>query len=113
MVVEEIIRGGWRHLAFAPLREGVEICRLIETGATPASVALLRYRAGAMVPRHRHPGLETVLVLEGAQSDEKGTYPAGSLVINPAGSIHSVWSERGCVVLIHWERPVEFLEEGT
>ena len=72
---------------------------------------MLRYQAGAMVPRHRHPGLETVLVLEGTQSDEQATYGVGSLVINPAGSIHSVWSERGCVVLIHWERPVEFLED--
>ncbi len=111
MIIDDVIRGGWRHLAFVPLRDGVEICRLIETSETPASVAVLRYQAGAMVPRHRHPGLETVLVLEGTQSDEQATYGVGSLVINPAGSIHSVWSERGCVVLIHWERPVEFLED--
>jgi anti-sigma factor ChrR (cupin superfamily) len=111
MIIDEILQGGWRHLAFVPLRAGVEICQLHETGNSPATVAVLRYQAGAMVPRHRHAGLETVLVLEGAQSDEKGTYGTGSLVINPAGSIHSVWSERGCVVLIHWERPVEFLED--
>jgi anti-sigma factor ChrR (cupin superfamily) len=111
VIIDEIIQGGWRHLAFVPLRSGVEICALHETGETPASVAVLRYQPGAMVPRHRHAGLETVLVLDGAQSDEKGTYGMGSLVINPAGTIHSVWSERGCVVLIHWERPVEFLED--
>lgn len=102
--------GGWRALRFAPFREGVEICELC-TGE-PA-VALLRYAPGASVPRHRHTGLETILVLEGEQSDERGDYPVGSLVLNPEGSAHSVWSTPGCVVLIQWDRPVRFEEEGA
>jgi anti-sigma factor ChrR (cupin superfamily) len=53
--------------------------------------------------------METILVLEGSQSDELGHYPAGSLVANPEGSVHSVTSEEGCVVLIQWTRPVEIL----
>ena len=61
------------------------------------------------VPKHQHKGLETILVLEGEQSDELGNYSAGSLVLNPEGSIHSVWSNTGCVVLIQWEKPVLFL----
>jgi len=32
-------------------------------------------------------------------------------VVNPEGSVHSVRSEEGCVVLIQWERPVRILEE--
>ena len=99
--------GGWRGLDFAPFREGVEICELKR--GEPA-VALLRYAPGAAVPRHLHTGLETILVLEGVQSDERGDYPAGSLVLNPEGSTHSVWSEGGCVVLIQWDRPVEILD---
>ena len=74
-------------------------------------MAVLRYRAGASVPRHLHQGLETVLVLEGSQSDERGRYQAGAIVFNAAGTEHSVWSEDGCVVLIQWERPVLILEE--
>lgn len=101
-----LIDGGWRDLRFEPFRDGVDICRLV-TGEP--EVALLRYQPGASVPRHIHRGLETVLVLDGAQSDENGTYEAGSLAVNPVGSVHSVASENGCVVLIQWTRPVEIL----
>ena len=106
--VDALLDGGWRRLPFAPFRDGVEICEL-KTGA-PA-VALLRYAPGASVPRHLHTGLETILVLDGVQSDERGSYPVGALVMNPKGSVHSVWSEEGCVVLIQWERPVHFVAE--
>ncbi|WP_116134542.1 cupin domain-containing protein [Tropicimonas sp. IMCC34043] len=102
----EMLTRYWREAAFAPFQEGVEICPLIE-GAP--GVALLRYAPGAGVPRHLHTGLETILVLEGTQSDERGDYPEGSLILNPEGSSHSVWSDAGCTVLIQWERPVTFL----
>ncbi|MDE3079352.1 MAG: cupin domain-containing protein [Paracoccaceae bacterium] len=99
---------GWHDRPFQPFREGVEILPIREE--SPA-VALLRYAPGSSVPAHVHTGLETILVLEGAQSDERGTYPAGTLVLNPEGSRHSVWSDTGCVVLIQWERPVRFVAE--
>ena len=47
------------------------------------------------MPRHRHAGLETIVVLEGVQSDENGDYAAGAVVLNPQGSEHSVWSRGG------------------
>ena len=53
---------------------------------------------------------ETILVLDGSQCDENGTYAAGTMVLNPEGSIHSGWSRDGCVILIQWERPVRILE---
>ena len=62
------------------------------------------------MPRHRHTGLETIVVLEGTQSDDNGVARAGDVIFNPEGTVHSVWSEDGCVVLIHWTRPVEFVE---
>ena len=98
----------WRSMAFEPFREGVEICWIRR--ADPG-VALLRYAPGARVPKHLHTGLETILVLDGSQSDERGTYRAGAVVLNPEGTSHSVWSDEGCVVLIEWERPVQFLSE--
>ena len=94
-------------LPFETFRRGVDIHYLKPEAPI---VALLRYAPGACVPLHRHTGLESILVLEGAQSDERGTYPKGSFVLNPEGSEHSVWSDTGCVVLIQWERPVEILE---
>ena len=107
----QLLNGGWRTLTFAPFRPGVEICKLVDGGAEGASVAVLRYQPGAAVPWHLHQGLETVLVLEGSQSDESGCYQAGSIVFNEAGTEHSVWSDDGCVVLIQWERPVLILDE--
>jgi anti-sigma factor ChrR (cupin superfamily) len=102
----DFLGGGWRRFAFGPFRDGVEICRLI---SGEPELALLRYAPGARVPRHLHQGLETIVVLEGSQSDEFGTYGKGALVANAAGSIHSVTSEEGCVVLIQWTRPVKIL----
>lgn len=102
-----LLAGGWRDCAFGPFREGVEIAHLVE--GAPA-LALLRYAPGAAVPRHRHPALETVLVLEGAQEDERGRHEAGALIVNTPGSVHSVRSDEGCVVLIQWTEPVEILD---
>ncbi|MCA8879306.1 MAG: cupin domain-containing protein [Rhodobacteraceae bacterium] len=101
---------GWRRATFEPFRDGVDISNIV---AGEPAVALLRYAPGAGVPRHRHTGLETILVLDGIQCDERGKYPAGTLMLNPAGSEHSVWSETGCVVLIQWARPVRFLDADS
>ena len=101
---------GWAKADFVPFRDGVDIAPL---HAGPPTVALLRYAPGARVPAHYHRGLETILVLAGAQSDERGTYPAGTLVFNPPGTSHSVWSDDGCTVLIQWTLPVEFLPTGA
>ena len=106
-VVNNLLSGGWRTLSFEPFRDGIEICHLI-TGE-PA-VAVLQYRPGAQVPAHRHTGLETIVVLEGSQQDERGHYPAGSVVMNHPGSVHSVQSPEGCVVFIQWDRPVELID---
>lgn len=96
----------WQDLPFAPFREGVEV-HYIRKDA-PA-LAVLRYAPGATVPHHLHTGLETILVLDGVQSDERGDYAKGTLILNPEGTTHSVWSEQGCAVLIQWERPVQIL----
>lgn len=103
----EFLQGGWRECRFEHFRDGVEICRLVRG---EPEIALLRYQPGAQVPPHLHEGLETILVLEGSQSDENGLYETGTLVTNPQGTIHSVQSREGCVVLIQWAKPVKILE---
>lgn len=117
--VPALMLGAWQEQVFQPFRDGIEICTLhdgtpplssqTDTADDQPSIALLRYQPGAQVPRHRHPGIETILVLAGSQSDESGCYETGSLVINPVGSVHSVWSNDGCVVLIQWDKPVQFV----
>lgn len=101
-----ILTGGWAGLDWQPFREGIEIFPLLDG---EPGIALLRYAPGAAVPRHLHTGLETIMVLEGVQSDEHGDYPAGSVILNPEGTVHSVWSDQGCMVLVQWNRAVQFL----
>ena len=98
-------------LKWQPFRLGVEIYPIHGSGDATAA-ALLRYRKGAAVPRHFHPAHEHIVVLSGSQSDERGRYGAGTVVVNLPGTRHSVVSEEGCVVLAIWERPV-VIEDGA
>lgn len=95
-------------LSFQELRPGVDIHVLHET-PDGARAAILRYAPGAEVPAHLHQGFEYIYVLEGEQSDERGSYSQGSFVINEPGVTHRVSSRSGCVVLILWLRPVVFV----
>ncbi|QRM56112.1 cupin domain-containing protein [Sinorhizobium sp. BG8] len=107
---ERLTNGGWRELEFEGFRDGVTIHWIKHFSEDRPGVALLKYEAGASVPRHRHEGLETIFVLHGTQSDEAGDYGVGSYVVNDEGTEHSVWSDTGCVVLIQWDRPVRILQ---
>ena len=93
---------------YEPLRPGIDILYLYRDGEAGSSCALLRYQPGAEVPAHVHQGFEHVYVLAGEQSDDRGSYPTGSFVINPPGTQHRVWSKSGCLVLIVWNQPVAF-----
>jgi anti-sigma factor ChrR (cupin superfamily) len=68
---------------------------------------------GATVPRHMHTRLETILVPDGVQCDERGRYGPGAVSVHPEGSVHSVWSGTGCAVRVQGERPVKILEENS
>ena len=91
-----------------PFRQGVQIYVLHEEPAPGSSSALLRYAPGADVPSHTHVGFEHIYILSGAQEDDAGHYPAGSLVINAPGTRHSVRSPMGCIALLVWQSPVRF-----
>jgi anti-sigma factor ChrR (cupin superfamily) len=95
--------------AFEPYFPGVEIHRIYGDENNGPSAILLRYQPGAHAPQHSHPAYEHVFVLVGEQSDERGRYPEGTLVVNPPNSRHDeVHSDGGCVVLVIKERPVVF-----
>ncbi|MDX3906830.1 MAG: cupin domain-containing protein [Pigmentiphaga sp.] len=97
-------------LEWGVLRPGVGVAWIYRDPDGGPSAAYLRYEPGASVPLHHHPGLEHILVLEGEQQDERGVYPAGTLVVNPPGTRHSVQSPKGCLALLIWNRPVEILD---
>lgn len=80
---------------------GVERRMLFRVGEEQArATSIVRYAPGSRFPRHRHPGGEEFLVLEGVFQDETGDYPAGSYVRNPPGSSHAPGSEPGCVIFV-------------
>jgi anti-sigma factor ChrR (cupin superfamily) len=111
LLIRNLAAGGWKALEFGPFRQGVTMHRLYGGDEGP-SAAVLKYEPGASVPMHEHTGFEHLLVLHGSQSDDHGHYVAGTLAVNPPGTMHRVWSEEGCVVLLIWERPVRLLEDG-
>ncbi|MEZ5650050.1 MAG: cupin domain-containing protein [Burkholderiaceae bacterium] len=113
-VLPGILAGGWKDMRFEPFRDGIEISR-IDTGEGPADAqaAILRYAPGALVPLHGHTGAEMIIVLEGEQRDARGSYPAGTVVINHPGSRHHVSAPDGCVVLILWSRPIAFVDAAA
>lgn len=96
-------------LAWQPFREGVDILPLYEGDPTESKCALLRYQPLAAVPTHEHRGVEYLMILQGAQQDENGIYPAGTFIINPPMTRHTVSSVEGCIVLAIWDKPVRFI----
>ena len=97
-------------LPWQPFRPGIEIMPLYAAKEGRSSAALLKYSAGAKVPKHTHSGYEHIFVLFGSQSDEQSTCGVGDLLISPPGTSHSIASEAGCIVYAVWERQVIFDE---
>jgi anti-sigma factor ChrR (cupin superfamily) len=60
---------------------------------------LVRYTAGATIPRHRHLGDEQIFVLEGSVTDDTGTCTAGNYARRPPGCVHTVRSLDGALLL--------------
>ena len=99
------------EIPWKPFRDGVEIHRLYGDGITGPTAALIRFRKDGRVPVHAHTGYEHIIVLAGTQRDQNSTAAAGTLIINPPGTSHSVVSEAGCIVLAIYEKPVAFLQD--
>jgi len=93
-----------------PGRQGVEVFPLYgvaQTGPDGPTAALVRYQAGAITQRHRHMGFELVLVLDGELEDDNGKYGKGALIVSEPGSDHAPRSNKGCQLLVIWEKPVQ------
>jgi anti-sigma factor ChrR (cupin superfamily) len=64
------------------------------------TVALVKWAPGTQFPRHSHPGGEEIFVLDGVFEDELGSYPSGTWLRNPPGSIHTPFSREGCIIYV-------------
>ncbi|MEB3233417.1 MAG: cupin domain-containing protein [Leptolyngbyaceae bacterium] len=83
---------------FPGLVPGLEVMPLHSFG--PENVALVKWAPGTRFQRHQHWGGEEILVLEGVFEDEQGRYPQGAWLRNPSMSVHTPFSETGCVILV-------------
>lgn len=63
-------------------------------------VALVKWAPGTRFQAHRHWGGEEILVLEGTFADEQGIYPQGTWLRNPPDSVHTPFSDEGCVIYV-------------
>ncbi len=80
------------------LVSGLEVMPLHGYGSE--HVALVRWAPGTRFQPHGHPGGEEILVLDGVFQDEHGTYPSGSWLRNPPGSMHRPLSQAGCTIWV-------------
>ncbi len=64
------------------------------------NVALVKWEPGTKFQMHRHWGGEEILVLEGTFADEQGIYPKGTWLRNPPNSIHTPFSDEGCIIYV-------------
>lgn len=95
----------WREFPDAP---GVSYKTLRKHEGTGLTL-LLKFKPGARYHTHRHPAGEEYYVLEGELQDIGQSWPAGSYLWHPPGSVHRPSSEQGCVVLVVLPRGVEVL----
>ena len=80
------------------LVEGLEVMPLHTYGTE--NVALVKWQPGTVFQRHSHYGVEEIYVIEGVFEDEYGTYPQGTWIRNPHGSIHTPFSKEGCLIYV-------------
>ena len=64
------------------------------------NVALVKWEPGTVFQRHSHFGGEEIYVIDGVFEDEQGTYPQGTWIRNPHGSIHTPFSKAGCLIYV-------------
>ena len=71
-----------------------------EGGEFGPVTSIVKYEAGGKFRTHPHPQGEEIFVLEGEFCDDHGRYPAGTYILNPDGSQHAPYSDRGCILFV-------------
>jgi len=81
--------------------------KLILAGAEDTEhVAILWYTVtDGSVGLHYHSQTESVFVIDGTQTDAKGTYPTGTIYFNPPGSGHQISRSTGFFILAYASPP--------
>ena len=90
------------------------VMKLILAGAAETEhIAILWYTVeDGAVGLHYHAKTESVYVIDGTQTDAKGTYETGTVYFNPPGSGHQVSDSSG-FFLLAYSAPPDFSEEAV
>lgn len=106
--------GGYDWFDFRP-----NVKKLILAGAAETEhIAILWYTVtDGSVGLHYHSKTESVYVIDGTQTDGKGTYPTGTIYFNPPGSGHAISDSSGFFLLAYAAPPdfagTDLIEEYT
>ncbi|HSK41556.1 MAG TPA: ChrR family anti-sigma-E factor [Arenibaculum sp.] len=99
------------ELAWKPADPGVEEIDLgVGTGGT--CTRLMRIRAGAVMARHSHRGVELMMVLKGGITEfhagASGHFLRGDVAFAEAGTVHGPVADRGedCVCIVVTDAPI-------
>lgn len=81
----------------------------LTSGQDKFEVCLHRIRKGGKVAEHDHRGREVTVILEGAFSDEDGTYRKGDFLLKEPGDKHrpTATQDQDCLCLSIVEAPVK------
>lgn len=95
----------WKRLG-----PGVWHHRLPLSAGVAGDLRLLKIAPGRVMPDHGHGGSELTLVLDGAYSDESGSFRRGDIQDVDETVEHAPVADResGCICLIASERPARF-----
>lgn len=76
---------------------GLSVMPLMQQGS---GSILVRWAPQTCFNPHRHYGGEEILVVDGVFEDEHGRYPAGTWIKSPHTSLHKLFSQEGCTILV-------------
>lgn len=63
-------------------------------------VALVKWAPGTQFQCHKNWEGEEIFVVEGIFADDRGVYPRGTWLRNPHGSVHTPFSDEGCIIYV-------------
>ncbi len=94
------------------LLPGIEVINIPLSKSCANQLKLIKLDPATTTPAHTHRGLEITLVLDGAFTDETGSYPAGSILAHDEHVHHQPVScpKQGCVCLIATDAPLRFTQ---
>lgn len=85
---------------WSPYVDGITISRLDLDLISRQIYCFVRLEPGAKFPRHRHAGLEELLMLEGDLIIDGDIYYPGDYICSQPGSVHQPKTDGGCLVIV-------------